>query len=87
MISEIGKLTGKLYPTEENSRIQTSFPCVKRSTVGELPILKSVPWKKKNPLAFIMTKKKIVANNKGRHRPPERRGKKELPWNTKSRTK
>lgn len=47
MISEIGKLTGKLYPTEENSRIQTSFPCVKRSTVGELPILKSVPWKKK----------------------------------------
>lgn len=45
------------------------------------------PMEKKNPLAFIMTKKKIVANNKGRHRPPERRGKKELPWNTKSRTK
>lgn len=59
---EIGKLTGKLDRGKlSNPRIQTSFPCVKRSTVGDSQSSNRAVEKKSSRLHYD---KKIVANNR-----------------------
>ena len=59
---EIGKLTGKPDRGKlSNPRIQTSFPCVKRSTVGDSQSSNRAVEKKSSRLHYD---KKIVANNR-----------------------